>query len=162
PKFMENRKKAMTAFQKAGVVAMFVPGHKPNQLLGVGGGDDTRPALIPTAALGLEDAQLLERLSETGPVEVELQVQGKILGPAQVTNVVADLPGREKPDEWVIVCAHLDAWDLGSGSEDNGAGVAMVLATARALAALPQPPRRSVRFILWGGEEQGLLGSRAY
>jgi carboxypeptidase Q len=77
-------------------------------------------------------------------------------------NVVAEIRGRERPDEWVIVGAHLDSWDFGTGAQDNGAGVAQVLEAARAIASIRQPPRRSIRFALWGGEEQGLLGSAAY
>ncbi len=62
----------------------------------------------------------------------------------------------------MLVGAHLDSWDFATGAQDNATGVAMVLEAARAIAALPQPPRRSIRFALWGGEEQGQLGSTAY
>jgi Zn-dependent M28 family amino/carboxypeptidase len=79
-----------------------------------------------------------------------------------VNNDIADIPGRDRPDEWVIVGAHLDSWDFATGAQDNATGVAMVLEAARAIAALKQPPRRSIRFALWGGEEQGQLGSTAY
>lgn len=65
-------------------------------------------------------------------------------------------------DEWIVVGAHLDSWDHGPGAQDNGTGCAMVLEAARAIAALGQAPRRSIRFALWGGEEQGLIGSLAY
>src|SRR5262249_10350651 len=82
-------------------------------------------------------------------------------GPMQVNNVVAEIPGREKPDEWIIIGAHLDSWDYGTGAQDNGSGCAMVLEAARAIAAFGAP-RRSIRFALWGGEEQGILGSAAY
>jgi Zn-dependent M28 family amino/carboxypeptidase len=75
--------------------------------------------------------------------------------------VIAELRGRERPDEWVLVGAHLDSWDFATGAQDNATGVAMVLEAARAIAA-GQPPRRSIRFALWGGEEQGQLGSNAY
>jgi len=77
-------------------------------------------------------------------------------------NIVAEIRGREQPDEWVIVGAHLDSWDFATGAQDNGTGVAMVLDAARAIAAFGRPPRRSIRFALWGGEEQGLVGSLAY
>jgi carboxypeptidase Q len=79
-----------------------------------------------------------------------------------VNNVIAELRGREKPDEWVLVGAHLDSWDLATGAQDNGTGTAMVLEAARAIVQSGKTPRRSLRFVLWGGEEQGLLGSRAY
>jgi Zn-dependent M28 family amino/carboxypeptidase len=83
-------------------------------------------------------------------------------GPVAVDNVVAELRGREHPDEWLLVGAHLDSWDFATGAQDNAAGVAMVLDAARAIAELGRPPRRSIRFALWAGEEQGLLGSSAY
>jgi Zn-dependent M28 family amino/carboxypeptidase len=79
-----------------------------------------------------------------------------------VHNVIGEIRGREQPDEWVIVGAHLDSWDFAAGAEDNAAGVAMVLEAARAIAAMKTRPRRSIRFALWGGEEQGQLGSGAY
>ena len=83
--------------------------------------------------------------------------------PAAITvvNVIADSPGRERAGEWVLVGAHLDSWDFGAGAQDNATGVAMVLEAARAIAGLKQPPRRSIRFALWGGVEQGQLESTA-
>ena len=80
----------------------------------------------------------------------------------QANNVVAEIRGSEKPDEWVIVGAHLDSWDFATGAQDNGSGAAQVLEAARAIAALGVPPKRSIRFALWGGEEEGLVGSLAY
>lgn len=82
--------------------------------------------------------------------------------PVPIYNVIADLPGRERPDEYVIVCGHLDSWHQATGTTDNGTGVATTIEAARILAKLGVKPRRTIRFILWGGEEQGLLGSRAY
>jgi len=79
-----------------------------------------------------------------------------------VNNVVAEIRGREKPDEWILIGGHLDSWDFGTGAQDNGTGAVSVLEVARAMMALGRPPRRSVRFALWGGEEEGLLGSYAY
>lgn len=83
-------------------------------------------------------------------------------GPIQLTNVIADLRGRERPEEMVIVCAHLDSWHQATGATDNGTGTCSTLEAARILAAVGAHPRRTIRFILWTGEEQGLLGSRAY
>ena len=94
---------------------------------------------------------------------VARELRGRIKpGPLTVDNVIAEVRGHQLPDEWVIVGAHLDSWDFATGAQDNGTGVAMVIDAARAIAALGRPPRRSIRFALWGGEEQGLLGSRAY
>ncbi len=81
-----------------------------------------------------------------------------------IGNVIAEIPGRERPEEVVILSAHLDSWD-GPGSQgcqDNGTGSSIVLEVARVLSRLPERPKRTIRFILWSGEEQGLLGSSAY
>ncbi|HEX8457675.1 MAG TPA: M20/M25/M40 family metallo-hydrolase [Pyrinomonadaceae bacterium] len=118
---------------------------------------------LPLAQLGMEDAKLVQRfLAQGTTVSVEFQYENRTGGAIEDVNVVAEIRGRERPDEWIIVGAHLDSWDYGTGAQDNGTGCAMVLEAARAIAALPTPPRRSIRFALWGGEEQGLLGSAAY
>ena len=83
-------------------------------------------------------------------------------GPVTLNNVVADLVSSEHPDEIVIVCAHLDSWHQATGATDNGTGTCSTLETARILTTAGLKPKRTIRFILWGGEEQGLLGSRAY
>ncbi len=98
-------------------------------------------------------------------VELEFDIENKFIkGPAKMYNVIADIPGTEKPDEMVIICGHLDSWD-GPGSQganDNGTGSTVALEAARILNAVGAKPKRTIRFILWTGEEQGLLGSRAY
>jgi hypothetical protein len=83
-------------------------------------------------------------------------------GPVQLYNVIADLPGTEWPDEYVIVGGHIDSWDSATGAMDNGTGVAAVMEAARLLSQVGAKPRRTIRFMFWSGEEQGLLGSRAY
>lgn len=83
-------------------------------------------------------------------------------GPIPLYNVVADIPGSEHPDECVIVCGHLDSWDAGTGTTDNGTGCATTIEAARILMTAGVRPKRTIRFILWSGEEQGILGSRAY
>jgi Zn-dependent M28 family amino/carboxypeptidase len=85
-----------------------------------------------------------------------------IPGPITVYNTVGEIVGREKPDEYVVLGAHLDSWDLGSGTTDNGTGSSVVLEAARLLAKCGVQPRRTIRFILFSGEEQGLHGSEAY
>jgi Zn-dependent M28 family amino/carboxypeptidase len=77
-------------------------------------------------------------------------------------NVVAEIKGTEKPEEFVVLGAHLDSWELGTGALDNGCNAALVIEALRAIKASGLKPRRSVRFILFSGEEQGLLGSKAY
>src|SRR5262249_50220993 len=97
---------------------------------------------------------------------LELEVVNKITpGPVVVYNTVGELRGRDKPDEFVVLGGHLDSWDLGQGTTDNGTGSMVVLEAARVLAELAKSgvqPRRTIRFALFSGEEQGLCGSRAY
>jgi carboxypeptidase Q len=75
---------------------------------------------LPLAQVGMEDGQLIERLLAKGPVTVEFAYENQTTGPTQVNNVIAEIPGREKPDEWIILGAHLDSWDYGTGAQDNG------------------------------------------
>lgn len=96
-------------------------------------------------------------------VELEFQSENRFApGPAPCTNVVADLVGSEFPDQYVIVGGHLDSWDGAEGAQDNGTGVCSTLEAARLLASLGVQPRRTIRFVLFGGEEQGLFGSAGY
>jgi hypothetical protein len=83
-------------------------------------------------------------------------------GPIELFNVIADIPGTEFPDEYVIVGGHLDSWDGAVGAQDNGTGVSTTMEAARLIMAAGLQPRRTLRFMLWSGEEQGLLGSVAY
>ena len=83
-------------------------------------------------------------------------------GPVPLYNVIADLKGTEFPDEYVVVGGHIDSWDGARGAIDNGTGCATTLEAARILTAVGAKPRRTIRFMLWSGEEQGLLGSDAY
>lgn len=118
--------------------------------------------LLPGAQVGMEDWQFIRRSLESGPVTMQFELQNTTSGQTQVNDVIAEIRGRELPDEWIIIGAHLDSWDYGTGAQDNGTGTVMVLDVARAIAGLGKAPRRSIRFALWGGEEQGLLGSFAY
>ena len=97
------------------------------------------------------------------PVVVEFELRNRWTdGPVTLNNVVADLKGSEFPDEYVIVCAHLDSWHQATGATDNGTGTCSTLEAARLITHTGFRPKRTIRFILWGGEEQGLLGSRQY
>ena len=126
-------------------------------------GRDYQPGAIPTAYIAREHFTLLWRLLDTGAVQAEVDIQGSFSGkPAEVYNTVAEIPGSEKPDEVVIIGAHLDSWDLGTGTTDNGTGSTAVLEAARALKKLGVKPKRTIRFVLFTGEEQGLNGSKAY
>jgi carboxypeptidase Q len=120
-------------------------------------------APVPEAFLTTESYGLIWRLLKRGPVEVEIDLKNAFSdGPVEVYNTVAEIPGVEKPDEVVIIGGHIDSWDLGTGATDNGTGIMAVLEAARALKAVGVKPRRTLRFVLFSGEEQGLHGSRAY
>jgi len=110
-----------------------------------------------------EDGERMARLlANKNLVWADLSVPNQIGGAIKSSNVIAELRGVEKPDEFVIVGAHLDSWDLGTGALDNGCNAALVVDALRAIKASEVLPRRTIRFILFSGEEQGLLGSRAY
>jgi carboxypeptidase Q len=119
---------------------------------------------LPQAIIAREDALRLSRtvLAYPGKIRARFSMPNKIGSPVDQENVVAEIRGYEKPDEAVILGAHLDSWDLGTGALDNGCNAALVVEAARALKATGLRPRRTIRFILFSGEEQGLLGSWAY
>ena len=119
---------------------------------------------IPQAVLAREDAMRLARTvaAYPGKVRVRFDMPNKIGGPIEQENVVGEIRGYEKPDEAVILGAHLDSWELGTGALDNGCNSAMVIDAARVIRASGVIPRRSIRFVLFTGEEQGMLGSWAY
>jgi Zn-dependent M28 family amino/carboxypeptidase len=113
---------------------------------------------IPAAALSNPDADQLERLASRGPVRVKLALATSTVENAQAHNVVAELRGSETPDEVVLIGAHLDSWDLGTGAIDDGAGCAIVAGAARLIGTLPQRPKRTVRVVLFGAEEMDFSG----
>jgi hypothetical protein len=117
---------------------------------------------VPTAVISREHAERLARLAEKDEVRVRLSITNKTAPSYTSKNVIAEIRGREKPDEIVLVGAHLDSWDLGTGAEDNGVNAALVIDLARAFHDLGIVPRRTLRFALFTGEEQGMLGSEAY
>jgi len=151
-------------FKDEGVVAVLRDSNKGYGLFTMtSAGVNYAPAALPTLFLSPESYDLLWRLRKDDQrVELELDVSGGGFseGEVEVYNTVAEIRGSEKPDEIVILGAHIDSWDLGSGATDNGTGVTVVLEAARALQKLK--PKRTIRFILFSGEEQGLNGSRAY
>ncbi|MEA2754659.1 MAG: hypothetical protein QOJ54_948 [Aliidongia sp.] len=113
---------------------------------------------IPAAALAVPDAEQLERLAALGPVQVHLVLTPTEHKDAQSWTVSGEIKGRERPDEIVLLGAHLDSWDLGTGAIDDGAGLAIVTGAARAIGQLPVHPRRTVRVVLFGAEEMGFSG----
>jgi len=163
----------LTEFLRAeGAAALLQDAAKPHGLLNMSGswgastdrGNAVEP--LPTLFVVHEHYALLHRLA-TRPApartRVELEVVNKVIpGPVVCYNTVGEIRGRDKPDELVILGAHLDSWDLGQGTTDNGTGSMVVLEAARILARCGVQPRRTIRFILFTGEEQGLHGSQAY
>ncbi|MGA8272269.1 MAG: M20/M25/M40 family metallo-hydrolase [Candidatus Sulfotelmatobacter sp.] len=118
---------------------------------------------IPQVLVAREDGERIGRLLASGhPVWADLSIPSQLGGPIKTANVIGEIKGSEKPDEFVILGAHLDSWELGTGALDNGCNAALVIDALRAIKATGLKPRRSIRFILFSGEEEGLLGSRAY
>jgi carboxypeptidase Q len=117
---------------------------------------------LPMAEVAREDGLRLARLLDQGQeLTVFLELKNRIGGPFRPQNVVAEIRGSQKPQEIVLLGAHLDSWELGTGALDNGVNCALVVEAARAIAAGPRPAR-TIRFALFTGEELGLLGSRGY
>jgi carboxypeptidase Q len=151
--------------KEEGAAAVLTVSEKWFGLLNMGAGFSRgyEPGTIPSAYMTRENATLLWRLLDAGPVEAEINIQGSFSGkPVTVYNTVAEIKGTEKPDEMVIIGGHLDSWDLGTGATDNGTGSMAVLEAARALVKSGVKPKRTIRFVLFTGEEQGLNGSKAY
>jgi hypothetical protein len=168
---MAFRRELMEFLSTEGAAAAFMDAAKPQGLLTTTGswrGQDRADAAdpIPNLYVAHEHYSLLHRLaSRLAPARtrIELEVTNKFIpGPIAVYNTVGELPGSEKPDEFVILGAHLDSWDLAQGTTDNGTGTCVVLEAARLMAKSRIRPRRTVRFALFTGEEQGLFGSKAY
>jgi carboxypeptidase Q len=150
-------------FKAAGVLALLNPDWAKNNVINAFSFDwGGYEAPFPEAHLGMEDSELIRRDLEKGAVTIQFEIHNTTSGPMQVNNVVAEIRGSEKPDEWILIGGHFDSWDFGTGAQDNGTGAASVLEIARAIAASGKAPRRTIRFALWGGEEEGLLGSYAY
>jgi hypothetical protein len=118
---------------------------------------------LPMVLVAREDAGRLARLLAAGQtLYADLSIPNHIGGPITAANVVAGIKGSEKPEEFVVLGAHLDSWELGTGALDNGCNAALVIDALRTIQAAGLRPRRSIRFILFSGEEEGMIGSRAY
>jgi carboxypeptidase Q len=124
---------------------------------------DPKGRKIPAAAISVEDAELLQRLAKRGDQpEVRLALATQTLGDADSGNVIAELRGRELPDELVLLGAHLDSWDVGQGAQDDGAGVVTMMQALTTLRALGLVPRRTLRVVLFTNEENGVRGATQY
>ena len=119
---------------------------------------------IPVVSMTAEDQGQLERFIARGITpRIRINVQNALTsGPVETANVVGEIPGREHPEQILVVGGHLDSWDLAEGTTDNGSGTATTLGAAEAIIRSGHKPRRTIRFVLFTGEEQGLDGSFAY
>ncbi|HEX8355056.1 MAG TPA: M28 family metallopeptidase [Pyrinomonadaceae bacterium] len=118
---------------------------------------------IPAAAVTIEGAELLQRMHDRGErPQVRLKMEARFLPDAESANVVAELKGREKPEEIVLVSGHLDSWDVGQGAHDDGGGCIVSWEVARLLKELNLRPRRTIRVVLYTNEENGLRGGNGY
>ncbi|MBJ89224.1 MAG: peptidase M28 family protein [Woeseia sp.] len=118
---------------------------------------------IPAAALSAPDAILLQNiLRRDKPVIMKLNMTSEITGPIMGANVIGEITGREDPEYYIGLGAHLDSWDEGTGAIDDGAGVGSMMAVATLIGQMEKRPRRSIRVILFGGEEIGLIGVQEY
>ena len=163
PEFRRWFRKALEEAKAAGVIG----GASASDLLVTSGNYhvqwDTLPTMPSITILRKQFDQITGWVKEGKPVTLEFDVRNYFKkGPIKLYNVIADIPGTEKPDEFVIVGGHIDSWDGATGATDNGTGVATTLEAARLLKKAGVQPRRTIRFMLWSGEEQGLLGSAAY
>lgn len=124
---------------------------------------DSTVARIPAAALSVEDAELLHRFQAQGqPMVLTLRMGARTLPDATSRNVVAEIVGRERPDEVVVLGGHIDSWDVGQGAMDDGGGVVAAWEAVRLIQRLGLRPRRTVRVVLWTNEENGGRGALAY
>jgi len=155
----------MAFFKDQGAAAVLFPSDKSYGLLDVSTETrrEYRVGSYPLAYATQESYRLLWRLLKKGPVQAEIEIHNTFSDkPVEVYNTIAEIPGTEKPDEVVIIGAHLDSWDLGTGATDNATGAVAVLEAAYALQRLGVRPKRTIRFVLFTSEEQGELGSQAY
>jgi hypothetical protein len=124
--------------------------------------DDSQPK-IPAAAVSPEDAMMIEWLTKNGvPVKVHLEMQARTLPDADSANVIGEIPGREHPEEVVVMGGHIDSWDVGQGAQDDGASIIACLQAVALMKKLGLQPRRTIRVAFWVNEENGGRGGVAY
>ena len=162
PAFMRALRKELETAKVAGIVNA-----SQRELLLTGGlyriSWDKLPTMPTITLLRKQYDEIAGWLKNGKAVTLEFDIRNHFKkGPIKLYNVIADIPGTEKPDEYVIVGGHIDSWDGATGATDNGTGVATTLEAARILMKAGVRPKRTIRFMLWSGEEQGLLGSAAY
>lgn len=158
---LHRSEKAALALARGAAAIVFVNQVEGGVLLTGTASIDGTLIPVPAACIATEDGQALRmRLGKGEPLTVRLAMRNRSQ-PVQARNIIAEIPGTTWPEEVVLVGGHLDSWDLATGATDNGIGAFSIIDMARAMQAMPFRPKRTVRFVLFMGEEQGLLGSRA-
>lgn len=157
----KNTRELNEAFEAAGAVGIVASnwsrGFGANKIFGA------QTEKIPMVDLSLEDYGMLYRLTENGAKpRIKVTATSKKLGKVPTFNTIAEIKGTEKPDEYIILSAHYDSWDGGTGATDNGTGSITMMEAARILKEVYPNPKRTIIIGLWGSEEQGLNGSTAY
>src|SRR3954468_4378243 len=163
---VQYRVQGASAAARAGAVACLVRSIAPFSIRSPPTGTmhyDSTSARIPVAALSTEDAAILHRFQNRGQrVVVTLTMGARTLPDARSRNVVAELPGAERPDEVVVLGGHIDSWDVGQGAMDDGGGAVAAWEAVRLIHVLGLKPRRTIRVVLWTNEENGGRGALAY
>lgn len=117
---------------------------------------------IPAVALGPNDAKMLFAMAKKGRIKVQVQTYGYFLPDADESNVIAEIKGSEFPDQYITLGGHLDSWDVNEGAHDDGAGVVQTMEVLRVLKTLNYKPKRTIRFVLFANEENGVRGGNEY
>lgn len=147
----------------AGVTGIVFMASRPNRLLYRFVTKRVLDNEMPQIVMAREDAQRCQRLLRNGEsLMLKVVVDARVGDSYESTNIIAEIPGSTHPEQVVIIGAHLDSWALGTGANDNGCNVSMLIDIARQMQKLGIKPQRTIRFALWNGEEQGFFGSHAY
>ena len=154
-----------SAAAKLGAVGAFMRSVTAHSLSTLHTGATNYPegvAKIPAAAVTVEDAELLDRLSQRGPITVHFELDEQQLPDVESANVIGELRGSDKPDEVVVIGGHIDSWDVGQGASDDGTGITTMMEVLRVLKQLHLQPHRTIRAVLFVNEENGTRGAKAY
>jgi Zn-dependent M28 family amino/carboxypeptidase len=123
--------------------------------------DATQPK-IPAAAISVEDALMIERLSKEGPLTVHLQMDAHMEADVEAGNVMGEIVGSEHPEQVVVIGGHIDSWDVGQGAQDDGSGIMAAYEAVTLIHKLGLKPKRTIRLVFWVNEENGGAGGRSY
>ena len=158
-----TRARTSRSLAAAGARALLIPSEKRDRLLDIGCFGNYPQAALPMLSVAREDASFLRRLLARGPVRLSLAMENSIdTAPSAERNVIAEWRGTSLRDRVILVGGHFDSWDTATGANDDGSGIAAAVEIARILQSLGIRGRRTIRFAFFSGEEQAILGSRAY